>query len=164
MMAKIVVTGMGLVSALAPSLDKTWQRLLCGESGIQHCHPFPDISAQPLALVGSQPSHLEDLLKPALSEALDDADLAPPIADCGVAIGSSRGFQSQWEEGAFAYHTPMASHGEKRSLLAAPEQLAHIYNVSPASIVAQAISAQGPVLAPVLHVQQGFGQLPKGLT
>lgn len=161
-MAKIVVTGMGLVSALAPSLDKTWQRLLCGESGIQHCHPFPDISAQPLALVGSQPSHLEDLLKPALSEALDDADLAPPIADCGVAIGSSRGFQSQWEEGAFAYHTPMASHGEKRSLLAAPEQLAHIYNVSPASIVAQAISAQGPVLAPRAACATGIWAIAQG--
>lgn len=162
MMAKIVVTGMGLVSALAPSLGKTWYRLLCGESGIQKCHPFPDIPAQPLALVESRPSYLEDLLKPALSEALDDAGLTPPMRDCGVAIGSSRGFQSQWEEGASAYHASNPSHGEERSLLAPPERLAHIYGVSPASIVAQSIAAQGPVLAPRAACATGIWAIAQG--
>ncbi|ABW26117.1 beta-ketoacyl-ACP synthase [Acaryochloris marina] len=162
MIAKVVVTGMGIVSALAPSLDKTWQRLLCGESGIQHYHPFPEIPAQPLALVGSQPSHLEDLLKPALSEALDDAGLAPPITDCGVAIGSSRGFQFQWEKGASAYHTSIPSYGEERLLLADPEQLVHIYGVSPASIVAQSIAAQGPILAPRAACATGIWAIAQG--
>lgn len=161
-MTKVVVTGMGLVSALAPSLDKTWQRLLWGESGIQHYHPFPEIPAQPLALVGSQPCHLEDLLKPALSEALDDAGLSSPITDCGVAIGSSRGFQFQWEEGASAYHTPIPSPAIERSLLATPEHLAHIYGVSPASIVAQSIAAQGPVLAPRAACATGIWAIAQG--
>lgn len=161
-MARVVVTGMGLISALAPSLSKTWQRLLCGESGIQHYHPFSEIPAQPLALVGSQPSHLEDLLKPALSEALDDAGLASPITDCGVAIGSSRGFQFQWEEGASAYHASHPSHGEERSLLATPEHLAHIYGVSPASMVAQSIAAQGPVLAPRAACATGIWAIAQG--
>lgn len=163
MMAKVVVvTGMGVVSALAPSLGKTWHRLLCGESGIQKCHPFPDIPAQPLALVESRPSYLEELLKPALSEALDDAGLAPPMRDCGVAIGSSRGFQSQWEEGASAYHTLIPSPTKKRPLLTTPEHLAHIYGVSPASIVAQSVAAQGPVLAPRAACATGIWAIAQG--
>lgn len=162
MMPKVVVTGMGLVSALAPSLDKTWHRLLCGESGIHHCHPFPEIPAQPLALVGSQPSHLEDLLKPAVSEALCDAGLSPPLTSCGVVIGSSRGCQRQWEEGASAYRTLIPSNAKERSLLAIPAHLAQIYSVSPASMVAQSVAAQGPVLAPRAACATGIWAIAQG--
>ena len=159
-MPKVVVTGIGLVSALAPSLDKTWHRLLWGESGIKQHHPFPEIPAQPLALVGSWPSHVEDLLKPALKEALDDAGLLSPLPECGVVIGSSRGFQFQWEEGASAYHTP--SNSMRRALLATPDYLAQIYNVSPASMVAQSIAAQGPVLAPRAACATGIWAIAQG--
>ncbi|HEY9617837.1 MAG TPA: beta-ketoacyl-ACP synthase [Microcoleaceae cyanobacterium] len=92
----VVVTGIGLVSALG-SLEATWKQLLAGHSGIQLHQPFPELPLRPLALTGSEPAHLEALTETAVVAALQDAGLQPPLIDCGVVIGSSRGNQSQWE-------------------------------------------------------------------
>lgn len=161
-MTKVVVTGMGLVSALAPSLDKTWQKLLAGESGIGQYQPFPEIPTQPLALLGSQPSRLEDLLQLAVSEAVRDAGLSPPIKSCGVVIGSSRGFQSQWEEQAADNLHTLGEHCWADSLLAPPTDIAQLYSMSPATLVAQSIAAQGPILAPRAACATGIWAIAQG--
>ncbi len=92
----VVVTGMGLVSALG-SLESTWQHLLAGNSGIRFHQPFLDIDPFPAALVATQPIALVALTEQLVFAALKDAGLESPLPDCGVVIGSSRGHQARWE-------------------------------------------------------------------
>ncbi|PSB03589.1 3-oxoacyl-ACP synthase, partial [filamentous cyanobacterium Phorm 46] len=53
MLMDVVVTGIGLVSALG-TLEKSWTRLLAGDSGIRQHQPFLEIEPQPLALIGTK--------------------------------------------------------------------------------------------------------------
>jgi 3-oxoacyl-[acyl-carrier-protein] synthase II len=95
---KVVVTGIGLVSALGTSLEDSWQQLIAGKSGIKLHQPFPDLEPRPLALIGKQPVELRMLTQLVVDSALKDALLVPPLPDCGVVIGSSRSHQASWEE------------------------------------------------------------------
>ncbi|MBW4476898.1 MAG: beta-ketoacyl-ACP synthase [Tolypothrix brevis GSE-NOS-MK-07-07A] len=97
-MIKVVVTGIGLVSALGTSLEDSWQQLIAGKSGIKLHQPFPDLEPRPLALIGKQPVELRMLTQLVVDSALKDALLVPPLPDCGVVIGSSRSHQASWEE------------------------------------------------------------------
>jgi len=92
----VVITGIGLVSALG-SLTSTWHQLQAGNSGIKWHQPFPDLAPFPAALVGINPIALTVLTEQAVVAALTDAELEPPLVDCGVVIGSSRGHQAKWE-------------------------------------------------------------------
>ncbi|MDZ8237701.1 MAG: beta-ketoacyl-ACP synthase [Nostoc sp. ChiQUE01a] len=94
---KVVVTGIGLVSALGESLEESWQNLLAGKSGIRLLQPFPELRPFPLGLIGQQPAELTRLTQLVVTSALQDAGLVPPLADCAVVIGSSRSFQASWE-------------------------------------------------------------------
>ncbi|MBD2614609.1 beta-ketoacyl-ACP synthase [Nostoc punctiforme FACHB-252] len=96
-MVKVVVTGIGLVSALGGSLEESWQNLLAGKSGIKLLQPFPELRPFPMALIGQQPADLTMLTQLVVTSALQDADLVPPLADCAVIIGSSRSHQASWE-------------------------------------------------------------------
>jgi 3-oxoacyl-[acyl-carrier-protein] synthase II len=93
----VFVTGMGLISALGWSVNKCWDRLLRGETAIQLRQPFSELPVIPVAMVGKHPAQVQDLLLPALAEALEDAGLDNSLPDCGVVIGSSRSFQGQIE-------------------------------------------------------------------
>ncbi len=96
-MAKIVITGIGLISALG-TRETTWQRLLAHDSGIRMQQPFPELPPHPLAMVDDRPATSLALLHQALTDALQDAKLQPPLDDCAVVVGSSRSQQGVWEQ------------------------------------------------------------------
>jgi 3-oxoacyl-[acyl-carrier-protein] synthase II len=93
---KVVVTGIGLISCLG-NLTQTWQSLVNLQSGIKVYQPFSSIPPLPLGLIGTQPINLDLLTNLILDDTLKDAKLTPPLFDCGVVIGSSRGCQASWE-------------------------------------------------------------------
>ncbi|MCX7594215.1 MAG: beta-ketoacyl-ACP synthase [Fischerella sp.] len=97
-MVDVVVTGIGLVSALGKNLVDSWQKLLAGKSGIQIHQPFPELEPRPLGLISKQPAQLRTLTQLLVASTLQDAGLIPPLQDCGVVIGSSRSHQAVWEE------------------------------------------------------------------
>ena len=93
----VVVTGIGMMSALG-NLESSWCRLLKHESGIQQYQPFADLPSLPLGIICQAPTNLETLTQLVVADAIEDANLEIPIADCGVVIGSSRGCQASWEK------------------------------------------------------------------
>jgi 3-oxoacyl-[acyl-carrier-protein] synthase II len=101
----VVVTGIGLLSCLG-NLQKTWDRLLAGKSGIALRRPFAELPAYPLGLSDRSPRFLEDLTQLLVSAALQNANLTTPLPDCAVVIGSSRGCQGNWERLATGINTP----------------------------------------------------------
>lgn len=136
----VVVTGIGLVSALG-DLEQTWTGLVESRSGVHLCQPFSSLKPHPLALIQSHPTNLLSLTERVLYDALHDANLKPPLVDCGVVIGSSRGNQAQWEK-----------------LTANPEGLSSWLNTLPnagAIAVAQQIQTQSIVLAPMAACATG---------
>ncbi len=96
-MVEVVVTGIGLVSALGTSLEASWKQLIAGQAAIRLHQPFPELEPRPLGLIDQQPAGLTMLTQLVVSSALEDAGLIPPLSDCGVVIGSSRSQQASWE-------------------------------------------------------------------
>ena len=143
----VVVTGLGLVSALGQNAAKTWQELLSSKSAIALRQPFPEISPRPLAMLGKQPSILDDLLLQAADEAMRDAQLPVRLPACGVVIGSSRGHQSQWEK--FLTH---------QSIDNWLSSLPHMGAIA----VARQIDSRGPVLAPMAACATGLWAIAQG--
>ena len=90
----VVVTGIGLVSALGDNLEANWQQLIAKNSAIKLHQPFPELPPIPLALIGKQPISLKTLTSKVVSQAIADAGLNLPLLDCGVVIGSSRTYQA----------------------------------------------------------------------
>jgi len=93
----IVITGISLISALGQSASRSWQRLKAGESAIKLQQPYPELPPVPLGLISTQPTSAHSLLSQLLTALLADAHLTPPLPECSVVIGSSRGLQQQWE-------------------------------------------------------------------
>jgi 3-oxoacyl-[acyl-carrier-protein] synthase II len=151
---KIVVTGIGFRSALG-NLAQTWQSLMVGKSGIELLQPFPDLPPMPLGAIDSQPHRVIPLTIEVVTEAIIDAGLSLPLPDCGVAIGSSRGCQAEWEE--FA-----SSRGDLSNWL---NTLPH----SPAIATARYIGSHSALLAPmaacatgIWSIQQAIGLMRSG--
>ncbi|MTJ17821.1 MULTISPECIES: beta-ketoacyl-ACP synthase [Dolichospermum] len=96
-MVRVVVTGIGLVSALGKSLEGSWRDLLLGKTGIKLHQLFPELGIIPLGLIAEKPSLLNTLTEIVVNSALQDAQLITPLPDCAVVIGSSRSYQASWE-------------------------------------------------------------------
>ncbi len=106
---RVIVTGIGLVTAIGQDRPTTWANLLAGKSGIKLVRrpPFADISI-PLAIIdtidtpstwsveASQP-RAQCLVLQAVSEAIADAGLVLPLPNCGIVVGSSRAHQIELE-------------------------------------------------------------------
>ncbi len=95
---EVVVTGIGLVSALGDNLEANWQQLLAKKTAIKLHQPFPELPPLPLALIGKQPIALKTLTCQVVNRAIADAGLNLPLSNCGVVIGSSRSHQASWEQ------------------------------------------------------------------
>jgi len=144
----VVVTGIGLVSALGTSLQESWQNLLAGSSAIKLSQlATPPI---PLAIIDKQPASLETLTGLVVASALKDACLTSPMPDCGVVIGSSRAYQGRWEQMARQMQG-FAGEGLENWLTTLP----HMNAVA----VARQIQTTGPVLAPMAACATGIWAL-----
>ena len=146
----VVVTGMGLISCLG-SLQETWLSILHNRSGIKLQHLFPELPIYPLGLIDSRPSKVEDLTQKLLLATLTDARLQAPLTECGVAIGSSRGCQASWEVIATQQDT-------NNSIPNWLNTLPH----RPATITANYLETNAPVLSPVAACATGVWALFRG--
>jgi len=169
----VVVTGIGLVSALG-TLERGWKRLLSGESGIARHQPFLELEPRPLALIGKKPADLITLIRQVLADALQDANLTLPLPDCGIAIGSSRGFQANLEQlasvGRRQKEEARGKKKEGRELPIPDYQLpitdSQFVNFLPhmgAIAAARAIGSTGPVLAPMAACATGIWSIARAV-
>lgn len=143
----VLVTGIGVVSALGKDTAEFWQRLLKGESAIALRQPFAELSPRPMALIGKQPSTLNDLILEATTRAIRNAGLSFDLPDCGVVVGSSRGHQVQWER--------FLTTGEINNWL---PSLPHMGAIA----IARHIGSGGPVLAPMAACATGLWAIAQG--
>ncbi len=150
---QVVVTGIGLRSCLG-CLEDTWQNLLLGKSGIYLQKPFSELPAYPLGLVKEEKLLRNNqvdfslLLQSLLTDALRDAGLNSPLPDCGVVIGSSRGYQATWEN--FL--------SNKIATIPWLETLPH----NGATITARLLQTQAPVIAPMAACATGIHAIARG--
>jgi 3-oxoacyl-[acyl-carrier-protein] synthase II len=153
-MQRVVVTGIGLVSALGDR-RATWAALLAGRSAIRLQQPFAALPPRPLAMVGDHPAPLMTLVDQALAEAWQDAGLADgpdPTLDrdrLGVCVGSSRSAQGAIEQIALG------------QVLLDATWVDRLPN-SPAVRVAQQVGARGPLLAPMTACTTGISAIARG--
>lgn len=166
---KVVVTGIGLLSALG-KLEPSWRRLLKGESGIEKYQLFPDLPARPLALIGQTPTSLAEITALVVAEAIQDAGLTLPLPDCGVVIGSSRGCQASWEQMARQLNAEASSNragmGVLTAALTTPNLLEHWLETLPnrgAIATAHQIGSKGIVLAPMAACATGIWAIAQGV-
>ncbi|MEO1622546.1 MAG: beta-ketoacyl-ACP synthase [Cyanobacteria bacterium J06632_3] len=155
----VVVTGLGLQTALGNSASENWTRLMAGESAIALRQPFLDLAPSPLAMMGKEPVDLQVMTAALARAAWQDAGLELGETtgskeainsdgygtDCGVVVGSSRSHLQTLEAMAIAQKETGEVPGD---WLAA---LAH----GPAVTVAQTVGAMGPLLAPMAACATG---------
>ena len=149
----VVVTGIGIMTAIASDREHTWQKLLQGNSGIK-LDPLLQI---PVARIDDDridharivkednlPSRAQYFLEKVVLEAIADAKLELPLNNCGVVIGSSRSNQRELE-----------------LLLDHPRQNLnpnYWWNCQPANLSAQIahlLQTEAPVIAPMAACATG---------
>ena len=145
---EVVVTGIGIVSALGKSQRQTWDNLLSGHSGLRWCSPFPEYQKVLLGMVGNMPQTLDNLVLESLDDALADAHLSHVPASTGIVIGSSRGNQLGFEALA------------RRDMPL--EDWLSIFQTSPGAIAARRLKTTGPVFAPRAACATGLWAIAQG--
>ncbi|MGK7919662.1 MAG: beta-ketoacyl-ACP synthase [Trichodesmium sp.] len=156
---KVVVTGIALTSALG-NLHQSWEKLLEGKSAIELHQPFAELPPLPLALINSQPVDLTSLTKETVETAVKSSGLTLPLPECGVVIGSSRGYQGMLEKFAkkqlIQNYQPDYLEQEHSSFI---NLLPH----QPAILAASQIGGKGPVLAPMAACATGIWALARAV-
>lgn len=147
----VVVTGLAIVSASGKTAV-LWQNILAGRSAIALRQPFQELLPRPLAMLGDSPADLTDLLGQATTAAIQDAGLSRSLPNCGVVIGSSRGYQAKWE-------TFLTS--RSRFTESADRWLASLPHMG-AIAVARHVGSGGPVLAPMAACATGIWAIAQG--
>jgi 3-oxoacyl-[acyl-carrier-protein] synthase II len=154
-MNSVVVTGIGLVSSLGENLETSWKNLIANKSGINLIQPFGELESLPLAIIGTQPAELQTLTRLAVSSALADGGLISPLPDCGVVVGSSRGFLADWEKFARQVYFQEQNLFSPLSFI---DTLPHMNAIA----TARQIGATGIVLAPMAACATGIWALAQG--
>jgi 3-oxoacyl-[acyl-carrier-protein] synthase II len=153
-LTEVVVTGIGLNSALG-NLSQTWHSLLQQKSAIQIQQPFADLPPVAIASMDQTPINLTTLTQNVVREALADANLTPPLRDCAIILGSSRGFQSIWEDFMTKGEiTPTSTSEDQLWLKSLPHQTA--------LIAAQEVGSQNMVIAPMAACATGLVAIARG--
>jgi 3-oxoacyl-[acyl-carrier-protein] synthase II len=147
-LVKVVVTGIGLVSALGKNLEDSWQNLLLAKTGIKLHQLFPELGVIPLGLIAEKPTALNTITETVVTSALQDAQLVAPLPDCAVVIGSSRGYQASWEMMAQNIHQQAGGANLDNWLNTLPQMNA--------IAVARQIGASGAILAPMAACATGI--------
>jgi 3-oxoacyl-[acyl-carrier-protein] synthase II len=158
-MTDVWVTGMGLCSALGATLAQSWSALIHSKCGISLQQPFRALPAFPLGMMGKQPADLDDLLTIALTDLLSTTQIQSSVRasdrrQWGVAVGSSRGYQAEFERLARSWHCD--------ATLPSEPNWAWLYGQSPAVNVAQKLGIGGPVLAPRAACATGLWAIAQG--
>lgn len=158
---EVVVTGIGLLSALG-ELESTWEGLLARKSGIAFQQPFLELKPLPVALIHQTPVDLAWLTQQVVGSALKDAGLSPPLLDCGVVVGSSRGNQGQWEN--LARGDAPARRGDGRPLEPDLDTLDWLETLPHAAAIATAryIQTTAMVLSPMAACSTGLWAIAQG--
>jgi 3-oxoacyl-[acyl-carrier-protein] synthase II len=155
-MTDVWVTGMGLCSALGATLAQSWSALIRGESGILHQQPFLRLPPFPLGMIGQHPAALDQLLSIALADLLNMTQVQPSACgQWGVVVGSSRGYQAEFER--------LSSHWHSEATLPSEPNWAWLYGQSPAATIAQKLGITGPVLAPRAACATGLWAIAQGV-
>ncbi|NJN12538.1 MAG: beta-ketoacyl-ACP synthase [Richelia sp. RM2_1_2] len=172
-MNRVVVTGIGLISALGNNLEDSWRCLIAEKSGIKLYQPFPELRlakldafgiSLALGLIDNQPAELTILTKKAVASALQDASLVPPLPDCGIVIGSSRSYQAEWEKMARWMYEEKETRGQRDKVENFSPPLSFLSSLPHMNAIATAklVGATGIVLAPMAACATGIWALFQG--
>jgi 3-oxoacyl-[acyl-carrier-protein] synthase II len=138
----VVVTGIGMMTAIASDREHTWQKLLQGNSGIKFDHqfqiPLARIDDALIDHVENLPSRAQYFLEKVVLEAIADANLKLPLTNCGVVIGSSRCYQRELE--LFLDHHPQNLN---------PNYWWNCQSANLSATIASILQTEAPVMAPM---------------
>jgi len=143
----VVVTGIGMMTAIANDRENTWNQLLQGKSGIKIDQQLQIPVARIDEIDNSQcnaQSRAQYFLQKAVLEAIADAKLELPLINCGVVIGSSRSNQRELEL--------LLDHLDRQLMQD------NWWSYQPANLsasIARLLQTQAPVLAPMAACATG---------
>lgn len=143
----IVITGIGCWTGLG-NVSQSWHQLLARNSSIVLQQPFPDLPPYPLSLIQNQPLSLAVLTPSIVNAALANANLTPPLPNCGVVVGSSRGCQ-----------------GDLEKIIQQKGELVNWLEILPhqgAIITAQMVGSNSIVLSPMAACSTGMWAIAQG--
>ncbi|GFZ99869.1 beta-ketoacyl-ACP synthase [Okeania sp. KiyG1] len=156
---EVVVTGIGLTSALG-NLGQSWEKLLEGKSAIELHQPFAELPPLPLGLINFQPVNLTQLTKEVVETAIKSSGLTLPLPECGVVIGSSRGYQGLLEKLA---KKQLIGDGQQNDLEKNDTSFINLLPHQPAIFAASQIGAKGTVLAPMAACATGIWAIARAV-
>lgn len=163
-MVQVVVTGIGLISALGNNPEAIWWRLIAGKSGIKLHQPFRELRSLPLGLISDRPTELRIVTQQAVTSALQDASLVSPLPDCGIVIGSSRSYQAELERMARCMYgdEETRGQGDKNETFSPDSPILSWLPHMNAIAAAREVGATGIVLAPMAACATGIWALFQG--